>query len=158
MELCGHSSIFCKFEFKYYLHFCDQSDGKSVTIESVFCVEFKAWSVSIFKCNLWWLKAFCVSNSKPDPCQFLIVICDDLKEWRHPPRQLRVTHCVSCHVIDDVRCHAIKDVSSHVSIHVIADVICQRGTRHQDAGKRPVMMRKRVYLWRNRFVTKHRRR
>ena len=115
-------------------------------------------SVTKVMVNLWQLKACFVSNSKPDLFRFLNVICDDLKEWRHPPHQLRITCCVSCHVIDDVRCHAIKDVSSHVSIHVIADVICQRGTRHQDAGKRPVMTRKRVYLWRNRFVTKHRRR
>ena len=65
MELCGHSSIFCKFEFKYYLHFYDQSDGKSVTIESVFSVEFKAWSVSISKCNLWRFERMTSSATSP---------------------------------------------------------------------------------------------
>ena len=82
MELCGHSSIFCKFEFKYYLHFCDQSDGKSVTIESVFCVEFKAWSVSISKCNLWRFER--MTSSSRHPLRQL-----PHHRWRQMPRNQR---------------------------------------------------------------------
>jgi len=42
-------------------------------------------SVTKVMVNLWQLKACFVSNSKPDLCRFLNVICDDLKEWRHLP-------------------------------------------------------------------------
>lgn len=43
-------------------------------------------SVTKVMVNLWQLKACFVSNSKPDLCRFLNVICDDLKEWHHLPR------------------------------------------------------------------------